>query len=34
VFYTSSAAPNYPLQASASINDLGGTISNAVIKSQ
>jgi concanavalin A-like lectin/glucanase superfamily protein/Big-like domain-containing protein/purple acid phosphatase-like protein len=34
VFYTSSGAPTYPLQASASINDLGGTISNAVIKSQ
>jgi hypothetical protein len=33
VFYTSSVAPTYPLQASVSINNLGGTITNAVIKS-
>lgn len=33
VFYTSSTAPVYPLQASVSINSLGGTVTNAVIKS-
>jgi hypothetical protein len=34
VFYTSTTAPTYPLQASVAINSLGGTISNAVIKTQ
>ena len=34
VFYTSSAAPSYPLMASAVINNVGGTITNAVIKTQ
>jgi hypothetical protein len=34
VFYTSSVMPSYPLQASASINSLGGTVTNAVIKTQ
>jgi len=33
LFYTSSTAPTYPLQASVSINSLGGTVTNAVIKS-
>jgi hypothetical protein len=32
VFYTSTTPPIYPLQGSASINSLGGTITNAVIK--
>ncbi len=34
VFYTSTTAPTYPLQASVSINSLGGTVTNAVIKTQ
>jgi hypothetical protein len=34
VFYTSTLAPAYPLQASVSINSMGGTVSNAVIKTQ
>jgi hypothetical protein len=33
LFYTSSTAPTYPLQALVSINSLGGTITNAMIKS-
>jgi hypothetical protein len=32
VFYTSTTAPTYPLQGSASINNMGGTITNAVVK--
>ena len=34
VFYTSSTPPSYPLQAAVSINSLGGTVSNAIIKTQ
>jgi hypothetical protein len=34
VFYTSSVAPTHPLQASVSINSMGGTISSAIIKTQ
>jgi hypothetical protein len=34
VFYTSAIAPNYPLLASVAINNIGGTISNAVMKTQ
>jgi hypothetical protein len=34
VFYTSSTAPTYPLQAAVSINNVGGTITSATIKSQ
>ena len=32
VFYTSTIAPSYPLQASVSICNVNGTITNAVIK--
>ena len=31
VFYTSATAPTYPLQADASLLDLGATVGNAVI---
>ena len=34
VFYTSSVAPSYPLMASVVINNVGGTVTNAVIKTQ